>query len=86
VGWTFVWMMLILKIPVIAAIWLVWWAMKAEPEPVEDDGDGGTKVRPSPHPPTHPRRPGRGPHGDPAPLPSPARVRTKVRSREHQTR
>ena len=79
--WTFLWMMVVLKIPVIAAIWLVWWAMKAEPEPSSDD-DGGTKVPDPepPHPPRRPRRPRRGPHGEPE-LPSPERVRTKVKGR-----
>ena len=82
--WGFLWLMLALKLPLAALIYLVWWAIKQEPE--EDtsprDDDGGTK-RHRPHPrkpfPRHPRRPRRGPHGDPAPLP-PARVRT-VRAR-----
>ncbi|MCW3063840.1 MAG: hypothetical protein JWN32_1012, partial [Solirubrobacterales bacterium] len=48
---TFIFMMLVLKIPIVALILLVWWAVKQEPEPVDSDGgDGGTKVR-------HPRRP-----------------------------
>ena len=69
--------MLILKIPLAALIYIVWWAIKQEPE--EDtssrDDDGGIKRhRPHPREP-FPRRPRRGPHGDPAPGP-PARVRT----------
>jgi hypothetical protein len=72
--------MLALKIPLAALIYLVWWAIKQEPEDAHTrDDDGGVK-RPRPHPPKpFPRRPRRGPHGDPAPLP-PARVRT-VRAR-----
>jgi hypothetical protein len=72
--------MLALKIPLAALIYLVWWAIKQEPEEAHTgDDDGGVK-RPRPHPPKpFPRRPRRGPHGDPAPLP-PARVRT-VRAR-----
>ena len=80
--WTFIWMMVVLKIPVIAAIWLVWWAMKAEPELTDDDGGIDVPDAPPPHRPPHPRRPRRGPHGDPE-APSPPRVRTKVASRIH---
>ena len=76
--WGFLWLMLALKLPLAALIYIVWWAIKQEPE--EDtsssDDDGGAKLRPRPHPPRpFPRRPRRGPHGDPAPQP-PARVRT----------
>ena len=81
--WTFFWLMVVLKLPVVAAIWLVWWAMKAEPEPSSED-DGGIKA-PEPEPPQPPRRPlhpRRGPHGEPE-LPSPPRVRTKVPARSH---
>jgi hypothetical protein len=72
--------MLALKIPLAALIYIVWWAIKQEPEEAQaPDDDGGIK-RPRPHPPKpFPRRPRRGPHGDPAPL-APARVRT-VRAR-----
>lgn len=72
--------MLALKIPLAGLIWIVWWAIKQEPEqtPSADD-DGGIK-RTRPHPPKpFPRRPRRGPHGEPAPQP-PTRVRT-VRAR-----
>ena len=38
-----------LKIPLLAAIWLVWWAIKQVPDPSEDvRDDGGTKKRPHP--------------------------------------
>lgn len=78
--WGFIWLMLALKIPLAALIYLVWWAIKQEPEETHSrDDDGGVK-RPRPHPPKpFPRRPRRGPHGDPAPMP-PARVRT-IRAR-----
>ncbi|MCW2954607.1 MAG: hypothetical protein JWQ48_3777 [Conexibacter sp.] len=77
--WTFLFMMLALKIPLGMLIWLVWWAIKQQPE-VEDEpapgGDGGARVRPR-HP-RFPRRPRyRGPHGEPLPA-SPPRVRTVV--------
>ncbi len=87
-GWTFFWLMVVLKIPIIAAIALVWWAVRAVPDPVVaaddpppgDDEDGGSKVPPSHRPtPRRPTRP-RGPHGDPSP-PSPPRVRRPVSAR-----
>jgi hypothetical protein len=76
VTWGFLWLMLALKIPLIGLIVIVWWAVKQKPEddPASED-DGGVK-RERPHPPRpFPRKPRRGPHGDPAPLP-PARVRS----------
>ena len=80
--WGFLWLMLALKIPLAALIYIVWWAVKQEPDqPSSSDDDGGVKP---PH--THPRKPlprhpRRGPHGDPSP-PPPARVRTvKARAR-----
>ncbi len=83
--WGFLWLMVALKLPIAALIYLVWWAVKQEPEeaPASDD-DGGVKRHPrhSRHPrKPFPRHPRRGPHGDPPPLP-PARVRTiKARAR-----
>jgi len=75
---TFLFMMLALKVPIAALIWLVWWAIKQEPETAGDPGDGGTKRAPPRHPrPPRPRRPRRGTHGDP-PVPAPARVRSLV--------
>ena len=76
------WLMLVLKIPIGMLLWLVWWAIKQTPEEAEQppvEGDGGSQV---PHPPGPlPRRPRRGPHGDPVPA-APARVRVaQVRSR-----
>ncbi len=74
--WGFLWIMLALKLPLAALIYLVWWAIKQEPdESSSSDDDGGIK-RTRPHPPKpFPRHPRRGPHGDPAPAP-PGRVRT----------
>ena len=82
-GWTFVYLMLILKIPIVALLLIVRWAIRATPEesePVRTDDSGGTKTHPR-HP-RHPRKPlprhpRRGPHGDPLPLPPP-RTRTVV--------
>jgi hypothetical protein len=72
--------MVALKIPIVAIGFIIWWAVKQTPEQASPrDDDGGIKRRPPhPHQP-FPRRPRRGPHGDPAPLP-PSRVRN-VRAR-----
>src|ERR687889_2925923 len=72
--WGFIWLMLVLKIPIAALLWLVWWAVHqdAEPEAGGSDEDGGSKVdrdeRHAPKPPRFPRH--RGPHGGPT-LPAP---------------
>ena len=73
--WGFIWIMFVLKIPLIALLWLVWWAVKQTDQPTGTGDDGGSPVprHPRPAAPTHPRR--RGPHGDPS-APPPARVRT----------
>jgi hypothetical protein len=77
------WLFLALKIPLLTLCWLVWWAIKQEPEPDEAPNDGGQRRRPHP-PPRLPRAPRRGPHGDDA-LPSPARVRRPVHARARTT-
>jgi hypothetical protein len=76
--WTFIWLMVFLKIPVVALFLLVRWAVRA-PEAAAPGEDGGIGPRPRPLHPHHPRArlprlPRRGPHGSPAPA-SPARVR-----------
>jgi hypothetical protein len=83
--WGFIWLMVILKVPIAALIYLVWWAVRQEPEQPGTDsgGDGGSKV-PHPRPPL-PRTPRRGPHGDPMPS-APPRVRSvtaRGRALEH---
>ena len=75
---TFVWMFLVLKIPVIGALLLIWYAIQ-EPAPAESDADpggGGGSHHPRLRPPRGPRR---GPHVGVAP-PSPPRVRTSARA------
>jgi hypothetical protein len=86
-SWTFIYLMVFLKLPIAGLLWLVWWAIHQSDEEPANSGedDGGSKLRPRPKP--HPRRPmprppRRGPHGTPPP-PSPARVRTVlVRARK----
>ena len=78
--WTFLWLILLLKIPIGGLLWLVWWAIhKTDEEPVTEHGeDGGSKVSPHPHArPPRPRRPRRGPHTG-APAPAPQRTRSVV--------
>jgi hypothetical protein len=87
VGWTFLYLMVFLKLPILALLGIVWWAIRQTPEPAgSDGGDGGVKDRPH-HPRTPPRRGPRrrDPHGAPIP-PSPPRVRTtaaRARLLEH---
>lgn len=60
--WPIFFLLVVLKVPVVGALWLVWWAAREpEPETAADDGDGGFK-RPRPKP-NLPRGPRRGPHG-----------------------
>jgi len=84
-AWGFIWLMLVLKIPIAMLLYIVWWAVKQGPDPVQTDGgDGGTGDR---HPrdprPRRPRR--RGPHGDPV-VPSPPRRRVPAFSRRRTAR
>ena len=77
----FIWMFVVLKIPLAALLWLVWWAVK-EPEPpvAVDEGEGGSKQPDRPHGPKPSRPPRRGPgHG--ASPPAPARVRFRADGR-----
>jgi hypothetical protein len=72
-----------LKLPLLAACWLVWWAIRSQPEEAQEpESDGGTRYR-RPHPPPRlPRPPRRGPHGDRAPLPPPRVRRVHARARQ----
>ena len=70
----FVWMFIVLKLPIVAALLLIWWAVK-EPEPSVGEDDGGSRRPRDPKPrPRRPRPPRRGPYATPPP-PAPARVR-----------
>jgi hypothetical protein len=77
-AWTFIWLMFLLKIPIVALFLIVRWAVRAVPEtPGSEDGGIGPAPRPlHPHHPRSrlPRQPRRGPHGEP-PLAPPRRVR-----------
>ena len=72
-------MMVVLKIPVIALLCLVWWAVRQEPEPA--GGEERERVRRDPDHPRRPDRPSpprRGPHAEPQPTP-PRRVRAHAK-------
>ncbi len=83
-AWTFIWLMFILKIPIVGLFLIVRWAVRQVPEATTEE-DGGIGFRPRPRHPHHPRPRGggrgpiasrRGPHrGAPALLPPP-RIRT----------
>jgi hypothetical protein len=83
-AWTFIWLMVFLKIPIVALFLIVRWAVRQTPEAAGDE-DGGIGPRTGPTHPLHPYHPRtrlprpsrRGPHGGTSPLP-PARVRTAV--------
>ncbi|HYM46047.1 MAG TPA: hypothetical protein VES65_07800 [Solirubrobacteraceae bacterium] len=83
-AWTFIWLMVFLKIPIVALFLIVRWAVMQTPETEpEQDGGVGPRAGRSPIGPRHPhhprarlpRPPRRGAHGDPSPTP-PTRVRT----------
>ena len=80
----FLWVMLALKIPLAMLLYIVWWAVRAQPEPVPADDDGGIGDRAGgPHPrsgPSKPRR--RGPHGDSLVPPPPRTRRPAAPSRD----
>ena len=63
--WELIFLMVIMKIPIVYLCWVVYWAIKAEPKPDEPE-PAVVHVVPSP---TRPRRPSRRtpprPHGGP---------------------
>jgi hypothetical protein len=80
-AWTFIWLMVALKIPIVALLLLVRWAVRQTPDEAIGE-DGGIGPRPGGLHPHHPRArlprtPRRGPHGGVPSIP-PARIRTTV--------
>jgi hypothetical protein len=56
-GWTLLFMLVILKIPLLAALYLIWYAVKEVPEPEEErSGDDRGPRRKLPPLPRWPRR------------------------------
>jgi hypothetical protein len=83
-AWTFIWLMFLLKIPIVGLFLIVRWAVRQTPEG-ELGQDGGIGPLPRPLHPHHPRSrlprpPRRGPHGERSPAP-PARVRSAAARR-----
>jgi hypothetical protein len=92
-SWTFVYLMIGLKIPIAALLYLVWWAIHQTPETAEPPaGEGGSRKPRHPRP-GLPRRPRpRGACGLPVPAP-PLRTRivasgtlAEARARAHSAR
>lgn len=83
--WTFIYLMVVLKVPIAGLLYIVWWAIhQTDEEPPVDGGDGGTKRPVQPRRP-QPPAPRRGPHGDPRPA-APPRTRTGAAHRRAPTR
>jgi hypothetical protein len=59
--WAIVYLVVILKIPLAFALYVVWYAIKAEPIP--EEGVSGEERGPKRKPPLNPRSPRRGPVG-----------------------
>jgi hypothetical protein len=81
-AWTFLWLMVALKIPIVALFLIVRWAIRQTPEEWTAGGEGGIGPTTGPLHPHHPRSrlprlPRRGPHGGVPPIP-PSRVRSAV--------
>ena len=77
----FIWFDIALKVPLVALVFAVWWAIRQEPDDEATDDDGGIRKPDDRHHPLRPfpNSPRRGPHGAPPPA-SPPRVRI-VRAR-----
>jgi hypothetical protein len=87
-GWTMLYLFVFLKLPIVAACTIIWWAVHQTDEDEAAPRDGGSPRRPHPHPrPKRPRPPRRGPHTG-APPPAPPRIRSvtavgRARELEH---
>jgi hypothetical protein len=63
--WELIFMMLVLKIPLVYLCWVVWWAIKAEPDVGAEGGSEGLNWKPWRRP-AGPRPRRGGPHGSPS--------------------
>ena len=83
--WEIIFMLVILKIPIVYIAVVIWWAITAEPDPGEIDGILVVSDTPAPGTPPRPRRPrGRRPRRPHTPGhgsgPAPSTQRGTVRS------
>jgi len=62
-GWMLFFMLIVLKIPLAGAGWLIWYAIKAEPELDDEPAPGEDRGPRRKLPPRPPRSPRRGPVG-----------------------
>lgn len=67
-----------LKLPIVGACWIIWWAVHQTTDTDDVTNDGGTPIPRRPHPrrPRRPRPPRRGGPGCGARLEPPPRVRS----------
>lgn len=73
------WLILVMKIPIAALLYIVWWAIREPPVPETDQSDGEGGSRRDPHPRIRPPQPPRrGPHAESS-TPAPSRVRVARR-------
>jgi hypothetical protein len=80
-GWSLFFMLVVLKIPLIAALFIIWYAIKPVPGADEeaDGGRRGPRHHGRPRPPRPPRRPAGGVGCRPSPSsPCPQLVRPRV--------
>lgn len=69
--WPIFFLMVVLKIPVAMLLFLIWWAIRAEPAPSDGTDGGGHGFRRRRPQPRGPRGPRRDPHApDALPLPA----------------
>lgn len=86
-GWTFFWLMVVMKIPIVMLFCIVYWAIKqTDADELPSNGDGGVRPPHRPRLPRHPRH--RGPHGSPAgtlvrPRSRTPTVTARARARHH---
>lgn len=62
-AWPIIFLALVLKIPVFFGLWLVWWAVRQEPQLDDAPGEGDHGFRRWRRQPKRPSGPRRGPHG-----------------------
>jgi hypothetical protein len=72
--WGIFWLAVVMKVPIAALLWLVFWAIRSVPETAGDErGDGGQRIDQGPRD-RPPRPPRRGPHRERPPV-APERTR-----------